>query len=80
MGVADRDFHDKAQKRLKKYIARNECFLFASHNEELLAQMTDRQITISRGQIIEETRTSIQNGPNEKGQSGEARTRRLRPV
>jgi ABC-type polysaccharide/polyol phosphate transport system ATPase subunit len=53
MGVADRAFQQKAQDRLVEYIAKNEGFLFASHNETLLNEMTDRKIALSMGRIVE---------------------------
>ncbi|TIO66166.1 MAG: ABC transporter ATP-binding protein, partial [Mesorhizobium sp.] len=53
MGVADRAFQQKAQDRLVEYIAKNEGFLFASHNETLLNEMTDRKIALNMGRIVE---------------------------
>ncbi|QKD06618.1 ATP-binding cassette domain-containing protein [Mesorhizobium loti R88b] len=53
MGVADRAFQQKAQDRLVEYIAKNEGFLFASHNDTLLNEMTDRKITLEMGRIVE---------------------------
>ncbi len=53
MGVADRAFQHKAQDRLVEYISKNEGFLFASHDETLLDEMTDRKLTINMGKIVE---------------------------
>ncbi|WP_173935025.1 ATP-binding cassette domain-containing protein [Chelativorans sp. Marseille-P2723] len=54
MGVADRNFQKKAHERLVSYISKNEAFLFASHNEKLLDQMTDRKITLKLGRLVEQ--------------------------
>jgi ABC-type polysaccharide/polyol phosphate transport system ATPase subunit len=53
MGVADRAFQDRAHDRLVKYIASNEAFIFASHNDELLDAMTDRRIRLEMGQVVD---------------------------
>ncbi|MFK4808575.1 ABC transporter ATP-binding protein [Devosia sp. ZW T5_3] len=52
MGVADRDFQQKAHDRLVEYIKSNEAFVFASHNENLLREMTDRTLNLKLGKII----------------------------
>ncbi|NWC10624.1 ATP-binding cassette domain-containing protein [Pseudomonas agarici] len=51
IGVADQAFQDKANDRLEHYIQRNEGFLFASHNEELLKRMTSRTIRLINGRL-----------------------------
>jgi ABC-type polysaccharide/polyol phosphate transport system ATPase subunit len=51
MGVADAEFQKKAHDRLMSYISRNEAFLFASHNETLIAGLTDKQATLVRGRL-----------------------------
>jgi len=55
MGVADRDFQSKARARLVRYIQSNEAFVFASHNEKLLKEMTDRTLRMELGRVIEDT-------------------------
>jgi len=57
MGVADRDFQHKAHDRLVSYIKSNEAFVFASHNDKLLAEMTDRHIHLSMGRLVSDTAT-----------------------
>jgi len=51
MGVADRAFQQRAHDRLVDYVKSNEAFIFASHNHELLEEMTDRQIVLENGRI-----------------------------
>ncbi|QBZ91816.1 ATP-binding cassette domain-containing protein [Pseudomonas viciae] len=51
IGVADQAFQNKANDRLESYIQRNEGFLFASHNEELLKRMTSRTIRLVNGRL-----------------------------
>lgn len=53
IGVADQSFQEKAKIRLEKYINSYDAFLFASHSSELIRSMTDRVITISRGQLVD---------------------------
>ena len=66
IGVADQAFQEKANKRLEQYIEKNEGFLFASHNAELLKKMTNRTIELKNGKIAsdqaldEDPRVNIQ--------------------
>ncbi|WP_207633256.1 P-loop NTPase family protein [Devosia aurantiaca] len=53
MGVADRDFQHKAHDRLVRFIKSNEAFIFASHNEALLAEMTERKLHMHMGMLVE---------------------------
>jgi len=55
IGVADRNFQNKAHARLVRYIQSNEAFVFASHNEKLLTEMTDRILRMEHGKMIEDT-------------------------
>jgi ABC-type polysaccharide/polyol phosphate transport system ATPase subunit len=52
IGVADQAFQEKANNRLEQYIEKNEGFLFASHNAELLERMTSRTIKLTNGKIV----------------------------
>ncbi|MFL6968882.1 ABC transporter ATP-binding protein [Pseudomonas alvandae] len=51
IGVADQNFQNKANDRLENYIQKNEGFLFASHNEELVKRMTNRTIRLVNGRL-----------------------------
>ncbi|CDM62461.1 MULTISPECIES: ABC transporter ATP-binding protein [Rhizobium] len=59
IGVADHAFQVKANNRLEKYIEKNEGFLFASHNAELLQRMTDRTLTLQNGKIISDEASAL---------------------
>jgi len=52
IGVADEAFYQKAQDRLQSFIARNEAFVCASHNQTLLNNLTSRRLVIQNG-IVE---------------------------
>jgi ABC-type polysaccharide/polyol phosphate transport system ATPase subunit len=52
LGVADPAFQEKANHRLVEYIKKNEGFLFASHNQELIERMTDRRLRLELGKVI----------------------------
>ncbi|MDR3298785.1 MAG: ATP-binding cassette domain-containing protein [Candidatus Accumulibacter sp.] len=54
LGVADEAFQEKAHRRLVEFIEKNDVFLFASHNHELVAQMTDKRFRLELGRVIEE--------------------------
>lgn len=49
IGVADEAFHEKAQERLRSFVARNEAFICASHNKHLLETLTTKKINIENG-------------------------------
>lgn len=51
IGVADEAFYQKAQERLQGYIARNEAFMCASHNQTLLNSLTNMRLVIESGII-----------------------------
>lgn len=51
LGVADPQFQKKAHERLVEYIDKNEGFLFASHNHDLIRSMTDRLIRLTMGNV-----------------------------
>ncbi|WP_187697333.1 ABC transporter ATP-binding protein [Pseudomonas oryzihabitans] len=53
LGVADINFQKKAHDRLVEYIEKNEGFLFASHNHDLLMAMTDRRIELNKGKVFD---------------------------
>lgn len=52
LGVADQAFQDKANHRLVEYIKKNKGFLFASHNQNLIEQMTDRKLQLVLGRVM----------------------------
>lgn len=54
LGVADVAFQQKAQDRLMAYIEKNEGFLFASHNQALVDQLTSRTIRLDKGKVLYE--------------------------
>jgi len=66
MVVADREFQGKAHERLVKYIKSNEAFIFASHNEKLLKEMTDPTLRMERGKIVEDIPAQPAEKPAEK--------------
>ncbi|PZP25011.1 MULTISPECIES: ATP-binding cassette domain-containing protein [Pseudomonas] len=51
IGVADQDFYQKAQERLQSFIARNEAFVCASHNQVLLNTLTSKRLLIQSGLV-----------------------------
>jgi ABC-type polysaccharide/polyol phosphate transport system ATPase subunit len=57
MGVADQSFHEKAQKRLRAFVFRNDAFLFASHNRALLEAATDSQVSLRLGRLTAPSRS-----------------------
>jgi ABC-type polysaccharide/polyol phosphate transport system ATPase subunit len=63
MGVADRDFQHKAHDRLVSYIKSNEAFIFASHNDRLLSEMTDRRLRLEKGRLVEDTGAPLEASP-----------------
>ncbi len=67
IGVADQSFQEKANNRLEQYIKKNEGFLFASHNAELLEKMTSRTIKLINGKIVSDQSTL--SGPGNKFKS-----------
>lgn len=52
IGLADKEFQEKANLRLINFINKNEGFFLVSHNEQLVERMTDRQIQLELGKII----------------------------
>lgn len=54
LGVADAAFQEKAHSRLVEYIHKNEGFVLASHNQQLIETMTDRCLRLEMGRIGEE--------------------------
>jgi ABC-type polysaccharide/polyol phosphate transport system ATPase subunit len=52
IGVADQAFQEKADQRLQNYIQKNDGFLFASHNADLLKRMTNRAIHLRNGRLV----------------------------
>ena len=52
LGVADSLFQEKAQLRLMSLIDRSDGFLLASHDENLLRQLTTRIVTLARGKVL----------------------------
>jgi ABC-type polysaccharide/polyol phosphate transport system ATPase subunit len=59
LGVADPQFQEKANCRLIEYVKKNEGFLFASHNQDLIDRMTDRRLRLVGGKLLEETAQSV---------------------
>ncbi|MCY6379848.1 ATP-binding cassette domain-containing protein [Hoeflea prorocentri] len=53
IGVADEGFYEKAEARLQSFVERNEAFVCASHNTELLNRITDKRISLELGKIAE---------------------------
>lgn len=51
IGVADEAFYEKAQERLRSFVAQNEAFICASHNRALLDQLTSRRMKIANGNL-----------------------------
>ena len=66
IGVADQSFQEKANNRLEQYIKKNEGFLFASHNAELLEKMTSRTIKLIHGKIVSDQSTLSESGNKRK--------------
>ncbi|WP_210185430.1 ABC transporter ATP-binding protein [Devosia enhydra] len=55
LGVADKDFHDRARERLLRFADQSECLLLASHDERLLDELTTRKVVLDRGRLISDT-------------------------
>ena len=51
-GTGDSDFFDRAEKRIKEFIASAATLFLASHSDELLRQFCDRGIVFSHGSIV----------------------------
>ena len=51
-GTGDSDFFDRAEKRMKEFMASAATLVLASHSEELLRQFCDRGIVFSHGSIV----------------------------
>jgi lipopolysaccharide transport system ATP-binding protein len=53
-GAGDARFFEKAQKRMKDFIASAGTLLLASHSDDLLGQFCTRGLVFSEGQIVYE--------------------------
>ena len=52
IGVADSAFQRKASKRVDAFIKRNDIFIVASHNRELIRQVTSRIVVLEHGRVL----------------------------
>lgn len=54
LGVADFSFQKRAADRLHQLIKRNDIFIIASHNRDILSETTNRIIVMKQGRIVRE--------------------------
>lgn len=52
LGVADTAFQEKANNRLTEFINKNDAFMFASHNKNLIDKMTNKLIRLDCGKVV----------------------------
>lgn len=62
LNVADQDFYQKAQTRLRNFVHQNEVFLFASHNDVVLRSLTDFILPVKGGKIDATSLAQTQTG------------------
>ena len=51
-GTGDKNFYEKAEKRMKSFIDDTGTLILASHSEELLTKFCDRGIVLSKGSLV----------------------------
>ncbi len=52
-GAGDKDFAEKANKRMNELIEKSETLVFASHSDGLLKMFCNKGILMSKGQVLE---------------------------